>query len=257
MKNHFFTSYFGNKRQEVEKIYEALKDNLENIDTFVEPFCGSSAVSYYIWLQNPTKKIKYILNDNNKFIYQLYKLAKDVDKFNVFVELLKDMAEKCTNKEEYLKIVKNNKTCLISYVFGNKIYAIRPYLYPMRKKIHPDMLKTFENAPIIKFLREADIEFKNEDGYKIYVENKTNPKCMIFMDPPYLLANNDFYHNPDVNIYEKLDENDIRKEKAYIILCLGNNWIIKLLFKDNKKITYDKKYETTHKKTEHIIITNK
>ena len=56
MKNHFFFSYAGNKREEVEHIYNKL--DLENIETIVEPFCGSCAVSYYIWTQNKDKNYK-------------------------------------------------------------------------------------------------------------------------------------------------------------------------------------------------------
>jgi hypothetical protein len=37
MKNHFFYSYVGNKREEVEHIYNLL--DLNNINTIVEPFC--------------------------------------------------------------------------------------------------------------------------------------------------------------------------------------------------------------------------
>ena len=43
---------------------------------------------------------------------------------------------------------------------------------------------------------------------------------------------------------------------AYIVLCLEDNWIIKLLFKDYIKAEYNKKYEMSKKKTTHLIITN-
>ena len=73
------------------------------------------------------------------------------------------------------------------------------------------------------------------------------------MDPPYLNTCNDFYFDSKVNIYEHLYENDIKNEKAKIYLILEDNWIIKLLF--NKYIiqSYDKKYQTTRKNTNHII----
>ena len=58
MKNHFFFSYCGNKREEVEHIYNLL--DLNNIDTIVEPFCGSCAMSYYIWTQNKDKNYKSV-----------------------------------------------------------------------------------------------------------------------------------------------------------------------------------------------------
>ena len=74
------------------------------------------------------------------------------------------------------------------------------------------------------------------------------------MDPPYLIYGNDFYLDCKINIYEHLYNNDIKKEKAKIYLILEDNWIIKLLF--NKYIiqSYDKKYMTTRKNTNHIII---
>ena len=70
MKNHFLLPYSGNKRNEVENIYNTTKDiyKYEDIKTIVEPFCGSCAYSYYISTLYP-KKYKYILNDNDKFLY--------------------------------------------------------------------------------------------------------------------------------------------------------------------------------------------
>ncbi len=45
MKSIFL--YHGNKREAIETIYNNL--NFDNIETIVEPFCGSCALSYYIW----------------------------------------------------------------------------------------------------------------------------------------------------------------------------------------------------------------
>ena len=73
MKNHFIFPYAGNKREEVERIYE--KIDLTNITTIIEPFCGTSAMSLYISLKNP-KIYKYILNDNNTFLTELYMILK-------------------------------------------------------------------------------------------------------------------------------------------------------------------------------------
>ena len=53
MKNHFIFPYAGNKRQEVEKIHEYLKDKINGVETVVEPFCGSSAMSVYLAMQYP------------------------------------------------------------------------------------------------------------------------------------------------------------------------------------------------------------
>ena len=77
MKNHFFYPYVGNKREEVEHIYNLL--DLNNIDTIVEPFCGSCAVSYYLWTQNKDKKYKYILNDLDGNLINLLKVLETVN----------------------------------------------------------------------------------------------------------------------------------------------------------------------------------
>ena len=75
MKNHFFYPYVGNKREEVEHIYNLL--DLNNINTIVEPFCGSCAVSYYIWSQNKDKNYKYILNDLDSNLINLLKSIRN------------------------------------------------------------------------------------------------------------------------------------------------------------------------------------
>ena len=58
-------------------------------------------------------------------------------------------------------------------------------------------------------------------------------------------------------IYEYLSLNNIKKEKAKIYIILEDNWIIKLLFKNNNIIDNNCKiYQTTKKKYNHITITN-
>lgn len=259
MKNHFFIGYFGNKRNEVEKIYNEIKDKLIDKEIIIEPFCGSSALSYYIWLNNKDKNYQYILNDNNIFIYQLYLLSKDEEKYNIFIDELKIMFNDCKNKEDYLKIAKKAKDeeDLKSYIYINKIYNIRPGLYPTTREFKVDRIEGMRKVPILDFIRNANIKFTNMDCLDIYNEYKSNNKAFIFLDPPYINAENGFYKNPTFNIYEYICNNEIEKEKAYIVLCLENNWIIKLLFKNKKSVCYDKRYETTKKITTHIIILNK
>ena len=90
MKNHFLISYAGNKRNECENIFNYCKFLLNNneIDTIVEPFCGSQAFSYYISTLYP-KKFKYILNDNDIFLKELYEIFKDDKKIELFIKNIK------------------------------------------------------------------------------------------------------------------------------------------------------------------------
>jgi len=114
MKNHFFYPYVGNKREEVEHIYNLL--DLNNINTIVEPFCGSCAVSYYIWSQNKDKNSKYILNDLDSNLINLLKSIrnceyKDIENEvnKIREEILEYQNNMIETKTIYLKHVKSGK----------------------------------------------------------------------------------------------------------------------------------------------------
>jgi site-specific DNA-adenine methylase len=252
MKNHFFFGYAGNKRNEVENIFEEIKDNLENKKTVVECYCGSSAFSYYLSTKYP-KIFKYVLNDNDKYLIELYETARDEEKLNKLIDDINILMEDI-DKVKYNEIIKKND--LVGYVIKNSYYSIRAGLFPTNKIINKNYNK-FNLCPIIDFIRNEDIEFYSIDAIDIYDKYKNDENSIIFLDPPYLNSENCFYKNPKLNIYEKISIDSINKYPSYIVLCLEYTWIIKLLFKGHKFITYEKTYELTKKKTTHCIITNR
>jgi site-specific DNA-adenine methylase len=254
MKNHFFFPYAGNKRQEVVRIHDMIKDKLNGVDTIVEPFCGSCAFSVYMAMLYP-KRFKYILNDNNRHLIELISISKDEEKFNNLIEELNNLGVKLNNKESY----DNEKTAddLSHWVFYNSMYSIRPYLFPLTRKMNPDKFNNFKKCAFLDFIRNEEVILLNEDAINVYSQYKQNDNVLLFLDPPYLSECNDFYLSSNVNIYEYLLNNDIKNEQAFITLCLNENWIIKLLFKGCINTTYDKKYETSKKKVTHILILNK
>jgi len=255
MKNHFFFGYAGNKRQEVENIYNFISQDLNNnIETIIEPFCGTSAFSYYLFTLFP-KRFKYILNDNNKLLIELYNIAKDDIKLDELIENLTVLQNKITNKEEYNDVAKKINKDILSWLFCHMRYYIRPGLYPLNglNNINFDKLK---NAPIINFLKNENVTILNDDGLELYKRYCNNNKCLIFLDPPYLNSCNDFYVNKNCNIYEYTYDNPIKNNKSVTVLCLENNFIIKMLFKEYKNTTYGKTYESTKKKTTHVIVKN-
>lgn len=252
MKNHFYFGYEGNKREEVEIIYEKL--NFDGITTIIEPFCGSCAMSYYISLNK--KGLKYILNDNNIFLKEMYEIMIDDNKIKEFEDLFYETIKYINKeKEKYIEVVKKNN--LIGWFIKSKIYSIRPGLFPSIKlNIFNTKLKLKE-TPIYNFYNNNDIEFYNKDWFEIYNEYRNNKECLFLFDPPYLSTCNDFYMNATVNIYEYILYNDIRKENAKIYFILEKMWIISLLFKDYNIIEYDKRYLGHKKKNvKHIIIRN-
>jgi hypothetical protein len=249
-QNHFLFGYSGNKRTEFKNIYNEFLKIDKEIKYIVEPFCGTSAFSYFLSLINP-KKYTYILNDNNKYLIELYETAKDELKLKDLVSHLNIMLIDL-NKEKYQQIVKKND--FASWVFYHRVYGLRAGLFPTTKKI----LKNFNymfTCPIINFLRTENIIFKNIDGIEILKEYN-NKESFIFIDPPYLKECNDFYKDTKCNIYEYLYNNNIKGFESKIILCLSENWIIKLLFKDDIKNTYSKLYQASKKNINHLIISN-
>jgi site-specific DNA-adenine methylase len=265
MKNHFFFSYAGNKRQEVEHIYNNI--NLEGIDTIVEPFCGSCAVSYYIWTQNKDKNYKYILNDLDDKLIELLRIIKkgeykeiqdDVNRKRE--EILTYEDDKETAKNIYNNYIKNEK--INGYILAHKYYTIRAGLFPM--DLNYRMKKEFNltSSPIFEFLTTANIELFNTDGNKI-INDYNNEKSFIFLDPPYIASCNKFYSNDSNentnNIYEFLLSKGLNNFKSKMLICHENNWLFKIIFKDyiDGEIEYEKIYQNKKKKkTTHICIKN-
>ncbi len=255
MKNHFYMAYSGNKRTEVEEIFNFL--NFNNITTIIEPFCGSCAMSFYIWLKYPN--LKFILNDNDKFLKLMFETIIDDDKLNKFEELYKNKMQYIgKSKEKYKEVINNDD--LIGWFIKYKIYTLRPGMFPSRDLdsiLKNNSIINLKKYPIFNFFRNANIEFKNLDWLEIYEKYKNNDDCLILLDPPYISTTNSFYADPKLNIYEYVSNNDIKKEKAKIYFILENIWIIKLLFKNYEQQTYNKKYTGINKKiVDHIIISN-
>jgi len=254
-KNHFIFGYVGNKRGEVKQILECIED-IEQYDTIIEPFCGSSAFSYQLSLLYPNK-FKYILNDNDTLLINLYKMMKNDD-----IKELKELEDKTRwfrdnhiNKKDYDELMKNKKIDLFAWFVSVYIYQMRPGICPISRK--PTKVGDFSKIPVVEFLKKENVEIYNIDAIDIYNKYSNDKKALIFLDPPYLMASNDFYGNTDAQIYEYLFKNNIKNSLCKVVLCLENTFIIKLLFKNEKQTTYQKKYNGFRKKTvEHVVITN-
>lgn len=255
MNNHFIIPYAGNKREEVEKIYNSIvKHNVLNeIKNIVEPYCGTAAMSFYISTKHP-KKYTYILNDNNILLIELYKIISNDDKLKEFIEKINkicfDKDKNFINKIEYNIIVKQEN--VEGYFIRNKFYTMRAGLYPMDKIPKPLDIKNILNTPIINFLKNENIILSSCDALEC-IKKYNNNESLILLDPPYLMACNDFYDKSNINIYEWLYHNSKTLYNTAIIL--EYNWIIQLLFRENeKKDIYEKHYRSIKKKVvEHMI----
>ena len=253
-KNHFIVGYSGNKREEIDEIMKHIED--KEYKKIIEPFSGTSAFSVFYHYEHKAPNTKYILNDSNKNLIEIYKLLlpENKERLKTTIETLNSYLVDI-NKEKY-DIIKKKDT-LESYIFINKVYAMRPGLFPTTRTI----IKSFNfiyDTLIYKFMQENhnNITLSCDEATNIIEKYKNDEDALIFMDPPYMLEYNKMYHDSRVNIYEYLYNNQISTYKAKTVLCLNDNWIIRLLFNTHIKESYKKLYQQSKKANTHIVITN-
>ena len=251
--NHFTFGYAGNKRKETPELYKMFKHMTEGKDIkyIVEPFCGSSSFAYYVSINEPNKYV-YILNDNNPHLISFYRVMQSKSKLLKLIKKLNLMTINL-NKEKYKEIIQQDT--MEGWIISHKILAIRPGFFPLN---YHDKMHRFDymlDCPIVSFLRNEKIILFNGDGISI-IKTYNRPDKFIFLDPPYLTMNNDFYYDHNTNVYEYLAKHKITTMKAQVMLCLSDNWIVRLLFSDDIKKTYEKKYEVSKNTVTHLIITN-
>lgn len=254
MKNHFIYSYAGNKRNETENFLNHI--NLDNIKNIIEPFCGSSAISYAIWLQNKDK-FNYYLNDSDKKLFDIYKLMKE-ETIEDIENKVNDYAKNIKNKDDWLYEFKNNDKTLYSYIFFKKFSALGRYgFYPNDKKNIYNFKITKETKDFIEFIKQPYVHITHGDWFEVFETFKNDEQSLIMLDPPYIMACNDFYSDRKLNVYQYFYDNKMELMKAHIYFILEDHWILRMLFMNNNiLLKYGKKYEVSKKLTNHIIIYN-
>lgn len=266
MNNHFFYGFYGNKRREIKYLYDEIKEDLkgDKIKYIVEPYMGTCALSYFIWYLYGNK-FTYVLNDNDPFLIELFELCKKEDEFNKFI----DNIDNIINNENYTKEKHNEYTSrrkgrvidLTDYFIYHAYHGPRPGLYPIDKNGKKKSFsgEKIKNAPIINFIKNANIILTEKEGLEIYKEYKNNDECIIFLDPPYKDVWNEYTKSADnFYIYEYLYYNDIFLEKSKIISIINFNWMMEAIFKNYIVNEYYINYRFyTTKKTKHMLISNK
>jgi len=274
MKYHYYTHYVGNKRKEIKDILPLI--NLENITTIIEPFAGSSAMSYYISTQYP-KRFKYILNDNDKINYDMFKVSREPilsdefnDKINKIINKFNTYTDDITRKAFYVSI---DKTTLEGYIFTTKYCNYKKGLYPFITRIKQIKPFKIQDFPIYHFYNNEDITYTNIDGLDIIQNNYDNSENNLFLiDPPYLKTskNNNFYNNLNMDIYDWIlkYEKLILKNKNKFMFILERINEVEELFSNFKTFNvYEKQYgmgvmvmsnttKTQSRKTKHIVYSN-
>ena len=251
-KNHFIFAWAGNKRNEATQIVPFIK--LNDIDTFIEPYCGSSAISVY--LSNQGLNLNYILNDNDPQLIQIYNIMKDDNEFiNLEKQINNIIGDKDFNEAKYYELTA--KDDLISYILARTIYYRRIGLFNSSKiRKHKTKVK-YIGCPIHKFMQSQNTEMHNKNAIDIIKENIDNDKCVIYLDPPYLKTRNkDYYKNIDnyESIYTYLRTLKETKCKIYMSILMNED-LIKSLPNFTVVNQYDKVYCWGNKRVQtHVLL---
>jgi site-specific DNA-adenine methylase len=246
-KNHFIYGYAGNKREEVEGIVN--KMDMTGIKRIVEPFCGTSALSFYIAKLYPTA-FTYHINDVDPMLIDLYKTMQDKDKCDMFEKNVNAILSADTFcKETYNKIIHDGT--LEGYFIRNKVYAIRQGLF--RQNYVFKEIK-FDSYPVVNFLRTEDVTITCGNGVDVLAQYENDKRAIVYLDPPYIQTCNDFYHGSThgtrFNVYEYIYMK--RYKKSNIYATLEDVWIVNLVCQHyNILDTYAKLYQGSKKKTSH------
>lgn len=263
--SHFFFFYMGNKRREYKYIEPLL--NFYGIENIIEPFCGSSAISFNIWLKYP--HLNFYLNDNYINLINVYNLLKTNDINDIF-DKMNEYKLKYNDPVEFKKFGKSHQNCnnidTIIYMFLRKASRFR--FGEVLRKEHHFSTKLFTKPTklqlkFIEFIKSPNVHISNDDWSILFDKFKNDDKSIFFFDPPYIDSDNTFYNckcsnKYDYNVYEFFNLNKINTFNSHIY------FILELIDKntnifgnDNIITTYDKYYGNSHKTTKHAIYTNK
>ena len=88
-----FLKWAGGKGQLIDVIYRNLPQDIDTIDTYVEPFVGSGAVMF--WMLTHYRNIKHVvINDVNNDLINVYRVIQEYVNELIFELLLLEDAYK-------------------------------------------------------------------------------------------------------------------------------------------------------------------
>lgn len=259
--NHFIIHYKGNKRNETIQIINHIDFNSKK--SIVEPFAGTSAMSFKIY-QIHKNKFNYYINDIDDKLIQLYNLLKTTP-ISTIEENVNRVRNEILSKTISHKTIYTSNRDIYDYIFVNKycMYGIPsiPYIDTEKYQNTKRLLKPYKISPLqeefINFIKSPNVFITNNDFQILYEEHKNNPQSIILLDPPYINTDKSFYKSTDNSIYTYFANNLISNNKASTYVIVDDNWIMRIVFKDcNILFLYDKKYEIVHRKVSHIIFSN-
>jgi site-specific DNA-adenine methylase len=252
----FFFSYVGGKSRDLKHITPFI--NLSNIETVVEPFCGSCAFSTH----NIKNNIKYVMNDNDKELIKFLNCVKNGgfseccqyynNTFNLCIEEMKPSTY-------FRELVKNKGRTVGEYFLLKRIGKNMGMCNLRARKVEEE-----EYAHLVNFFKNAEVT--NNDYIQVFDKYINDEKAFLFLDPPYLDSCNVFYRNFNEKSKNKIIFDNtkmyidilhlLRYAKCKVLLIINGNALTKYIYSGFIRGEYTKCYDLTKKITTHLIVCN-
>ena len=194
--------------------------DIKYFDTIISPFFGGGSFEFY--LQNKYG-LKLVVNDKFTPLYNFWKQIK-INK-NLLCSELKKINS--VSKEEFISyrntIMNLNNNILqqsIQYFIINRCLFSGSTLSGGFQA--EASIKRFTPSSInkIKLLDFTYIDIYNDDFYD-FLNNHTNNKTLIFLDPPYYLENKSKLYGNNGDMHENFNH-----QLLFDLLNIKKNWIV-------------------------------
>jgi site-specific DNA-adenine methylase len=261
--------YTGSKRMDI-KFYEDRMPDPKDIDISVELFGGSGYNSLYLFSKN--NKIKSIINDNDEKLINFFNEIKKnsdliIDEYNYLIDIQPTKEDFLKLKTEFDENKSDNARRAILYLFFSKYHGMRKYLYPTNRKINKINKKNYD--VFLEWLKNTEFIYGDYKDIYTKISQDKEKQYFIFLDPPYLSSFNSYYSSYRKGTSETKEKIIIDNTEMYIdilkyletsekkILLIINKFAItEYIYKKYVKGEYNKTYQITKKKTQHLIINN-
>lgn len=262
--SHSFFAYPGNKRNEYKEIKDKL--NFDNITNIIEPFCGTAAISFNIWLEYGDK-FSYHLNDKYKFLTDYYEMVKITEPDDIYNNV-SDVKKSITSHQMFLELHRNRGKNLFVDITIRKMSGLRVGYRRQLELQNDKMFRYFTPIQLkfLEFIKCPYVHITNNDWFDIFDIYKNDEHSLFIFDPPYIGRDNTLYKNPTLDVYQYFKTNNINIFNSKIFFMLEDIPIIRELFSSNYIYEpYDKIYNCLHltknkqptkQPTKHIIISN-
>lgn len=196
----------------------------QTFQTYCEPFLGGGQV--FLELNQDTNKL-YVLNDNNKDIYDLWNDMRMIDpevvrkyQFIQSRETFEGFKHQQTINNIYKRFYRNLYLSLFSYSYNRIAFAPKYETKGQHIKNNIEKLQT----------KMKDVVLLNED-YKSVLKQYDSPTTIFYLDPPYVKMEK-YYEEQSIDPNELA--NICRTLQGKFILSYSNDPVVIDAFRDEK-----------------------